>query len=84
MAAKDPRGPGRPGRDMNDDTSDEERAEWRDSAITFLPAVLIGFALNFWFEASLGWSARRSLFTSIAIGIAIALVAQQLVKKRGA
>lgn len=84
MAANDQRGPVRPGQDPNDDTSDEERAEWRDSAITFLPAVLIGFALNFWFEASLGWSSRRSLFTSIAIGIAIALVAQQLVKRRGA
>jgi len=43
--------------------------------------VLIGFALNFFFEANLGWSSRRSMLTSVAIGIVIALVVQRALRR---
>lgn len=65
----------------DDGSTPEERAEWRDAAITFVPAVLVGFALNYWFEDSLHWTSRRSLFTSIAIGIALALVIQGVLQR---
>ncbi len=65
------------------DSTPEERAEWRDAAITFVPAVILAFVLNWVFESNLGWTSRRSLLTAIAIGIAVALVLQQLIKRRG-
>lgn len=70
--------------DSPNDSTPEERAEWRDAAITFLPAVIVGFVLNFVFEANLGWTSRRSLFTSVAIGIVLALIIQQAIKRKGA
>lgn len=68
-------------RQVPEDDSDAERAEWRDAAITFLPAVAAAFGLNFFFESQLGWTSRRSLLTAISIGIVLALILQQLVKR---
>ena len=54
------------------DSTPEERAEWRDAAVTFVPAIVLAFVLNWVFEANLGWTSRRSLLTSISIGIGLA------------
>ena len=64
------------------DSTPEERAEWREAAITFVPAILLAFVLNWVFEANMEWTSRRSLFTSIAIGIAFALIVQQVIKRK--
>lgn len=65
------------------DSTPEERAEWRDAAITFVPAIIVAFVLNFVFEATLGWTSRRSILTSIAIGIALALIIQRTITRKG-
>ncbi len=65
------------------DSTPEERAEWRDAAVTFVPAIVLAFVLNWVFEANLGWTSRRSLLTSISIGIVLALILQQVIKRKG-
>lgn len=64
------------------DSTPEERAEWRDAAITFVPAVILAFGLNWVFESNLGWTSRRSLLTAISIGIASALIIQLVLKRK--
>ena len=65
--------------DSHDPEAAAERAEWRDAAITFVPAVVVAFVLNWVFEANLHWTSRRALLTSVGIGIGVALVIQQVV-----
>lgn len=67
--------------DSPNDSTPEERAEWRDAALTFVPGIILAFVLNWVFESNLGWTSRRSILTSIAIGIALALIIQRAIKR---
>ena len=65
----------RPGREP-------EPGEWRDAALTFVPAIAAAVLLN-WALVSLGgWPPRRALGTSIAVGIAIGVVLERLIDRR--
>ena len=57
-----------------------EAGETRDMLLTFLPAVVVAFALNM-VLASNGWSSRRALGVSIVVGIVLALILQQAVAR---
>ncbi len=59
------------------------RPEWQTALLTFGPAILAAFALEWVLRAPLGWAPRRALLTSITVGIALALVLQRVVERRG-
>ena len=64
-----------PGREPDDNP---EAGETRDMLLTFGPAIVVAFALN-WIFVAWGWPTRRALGTSIAVGIVLALILQQAV-----
>ena len=59
-----------------------ERHEQRDALLTFGPAVLVAFVLDWALVARAGWSDRRALLTSIVVGIVLALLLQRAVARR--
>jgi len=60
-----------------------ERGEWRAALLTFAPAIAVAFALEWALTTLGGWTPRRALGTSIAVGIVLALVLQRLLQRRG-
>ena len=60
-----------------------ERPEWREALLTFGPAILIAIALKWALTTQGGWAPRRALWTSIVVGIVLALVLQRLIQRRG-
>ena len=60
-----------------------EQHEGRDALLTFGPAVLIAFVLDWALVARAGWPERRALLTSIGIGIVLALLLQRALARRG-
>ena len=68
---------------MPPDRPPTERGEGRAALLTYGPAILLAFVLNWAFVAQLGWTPRRALLTSIGVGIALALLLQRVVHGRG-
>lgn len=65
---------------MPDDPS-EESGEIREALLTFVPAVIVAFFVNWALLTYAGWDSRRALLTSIAVGIALALILQRAVRR---
>jgi hypothetical protein len=62
-----------------------EEGEWRDTLLTFAPAILVAFVLNWALVTRVGWTSRRALVASIVVGIVLALLLQRaLARRRGA
>ena len=59
----------------------EEEREGRDALIVFVPAILVAFVVHWALVSFAGWESRRSLLTSIGIGIALALILQRTVSR---
>ena len=51
--------------------------------MTFGPAVLVAFVLDWALVARAGWPERRALLTSIGVGIVLALLLQRALARRG-
>jgi len=60
-----------------------EHREWRDTLLTFGPAIAVAFAVDWVLTTRLGWPPRRALWTSVGVGIVLALVLQRIVQRRG-
>ena len=60
---------------------DPEQGEVRDAALTFLPAIVLAFALNWTLTQLRGWPDNRALLASIALGIVTALVLQRAIAR---
>ena len=56
-----------------------EQREWRDTLLTFGVAFVVDWVLT----TRLGWPSRRALWTSVGVGIVLALVLQRIVQRRG-
>jgi hypothetical protein len=65
------------------DPAPQERSEWRDVLVTFVPAVLVAFALERALTTFWGWPSQRALWTGLAVGIVLALGLQRLLARRG-
>jgi hypothetical protein len=61
-----------------------EGGEWRDTLLTFGPAIAVALALDWMLTTQLGWPPRRALWSSIGVGLVVALVLQRIVQRRGA
>ena len=59
-----------------------EEGENRDALLTFAPAILVAFVLNWTLTAQRGWPSRRALAVSVAVGIVVALLLQRAVARR--
>ena len=59
-----------------------EEHETRDALLSFGPAVLVAFVLEWALRTNAGWPDRRALVTSILVGIALALVLQRALARR--
>jgi hypothetical protein len=71
----------KPGQDPAQEPDDpSEAGETRDLLLTFVPAIVVAFAINMVLESN-GWSSRRALGVSIAVGIVLALILQQAVAR---
>lgn len=68
---------------MPSDRPPTEGREWREALVTYGPALLVAFFLNWALATHLGWTPRRALMTSIGVGIMLALVLQRVVQSRG-
>jgi predicted exporter len=51
--------------------------------MTFAPAILVAFVLNWALVARAGWPERRALGASVVFGIVLALVLQRVIARRG-
>jgi putative flippase GtrA len=51
--------------------------------MTFVPAILVAFVLNWALVARAGWPERRALVASVVFGIVLALVLQRVIARRG-
>jgi hypothetical protein len=60
-----------------------EAHEGRDALMTFVPAILVAFVLNWALVARAGWPERRALVASVVFGIVLALVLQRVIARRG-
>jgi hypothetical protein len=60
-----------------------EAREGRDALMTFAPAILVAFVLNWALVARAGWPERRALGASVVFGIVLALVLQRVIARRG-
>ena len=61
-----------------------EGGEWRDTLLTFGPAMAVALALYWALTTRWGWPPRRALWSSIGVGIVVALVLQRVVQRRRA
>ncbi|GLC24671.1 hypothetical protein [Roseisolibacter agri] len=59
-----------------------ESGETRDALLTFAPAILVAFVLNWTLTAQRGWPSRRALVVSVVVGIVVALLLQRAVARR--
>lgn len=59
-----------------------ERREWRDALLTFGPAIVVAFVLEWTLRTQWGWTPRQALWTSVAVGIGLALVLQRATRRR--
>ena len=60
---------------------DPEQGEIRDAALTFVPAIVLAFALNWTLTNLRGWPDNKALLASIALGIVTALVLQRAIAR---
>jgi hypothetical protein len=61
-----------------------EEGEWRDALLTFGPAVLVAFVLDWALTTRAGWPSRRALAASAVFGVVLALMLQRaLARRRG-
>jgi predicted PurR-regulated permease PerM len=61
-----------------------EQGEIRDALLTFVPAIVLAFVLNWALQEHAGFTSRRALATSIGVGIVLALMFQRaLARQRG-
>ena len=51
--------------------------------MTFGPAVLVAFVLDWALVARAGWPERQALLTSVGVGIVLALLLQRALARRG-
>ncbi len=58
-----------------------ERPEWRDTLLTFGPAIVVAFVLEWSLNTIAGWPPRRALWTAVAVGIVIALLVQRAIRR---
>ncbi len=59
-----------------------ESGETRDALLTFAPAILVAFVLNWTLVAQRGWPSRRALVASVVVGIVVALLLQRAVARQ--
>ncbi|MGZ8376418.1 MAG: hypothetical protein ACXWZS_03005 [Gemmatirosa sp.] len=59
-----------------------ETGEVRDALLTFVPAIVVAFVLNWTLVAQRGWPSRRALVASVVVGIVVALLLQRAVARR--
>lgn len=59
-----------------------EEHEGRDALMTFAPAILVAFVLDWSLVTRAGWPSRRALVASVAFGIVLALVLQRVIARR--
>jgi hypothetical protein len=59
-----------------------ESGELRDALLTFAPAVLVAFVLDWTLTAQRGWPSRRALAVSVGVGIVVALLLQRALARR--
>lgn len=67
---------------MPPDHPSTDGLELRETLLTYVPAILVAFALNWMFRAQLGMESRRAMLASIGIGIVIAIVLQRVLHSR--
>jgi hypothetical protein len=58
-----------------------ESGERRDTLLTFGPAILVAFVLDWVLTTRTGWSPRRALIASVATGIVLALLLQHAIAR---
>ena len=58
-----------------------EAHEARDALLTFAPAVLAAFVLDWALRTRLAWEPRRALVTAAVFGIVLALVLQRAIAR---
>lgn len=68
---------------MADPLRPDESHELRDAALTYLPAILVAFVLNWALTEQRGWASRQALAASIGVGIVLALLLQRALARRG-
>lgn len=59
-----------------------ESGEVRDALLTFAPAIVVAFVLNWALTAQRGWPSRRALLVSVGVGIVLALMLQRVLARR--
>jgi hypothetical protein len=57
--------------------------EFRDALLTYAPAVLVAFVLNWTLTTQRGWATRQALVASVAVGIVLAVLLQRALARRG-
>jgi len=67
---------------MPADGPSTEHGEWRAALLTYGPAILVAFILDWTLTTQLDWTPRRALLTSIGVGIALALILQRVLHRR--
>lgn len=72
----------RPPHDDDRSLNAGEKRELREAALTFLPAVAVAFVLRWTLVTSAGWTPRRALIASVALGIVLALLLQRALRRR--
>lgn len=60
----------------------EPPSEWRDALLTYAPAVLVAFVLEWVLTTRSGWEPRRALIASVLFGIVVALLLQRSLARR--
>ena len=61
--------------------SPDERRDVRESALTFVPAVLVAFVLRWALVTTAGWAARRATLAGIGVGIVLAVLVQRSLRR---
>jgi hypothetical protein len=59
-----------------------EDGEWRQTLLTFGPAILVAFVLDWALTTRAGWPPRRALGASVGLGIVLALLLQRALSRR--
>ena len=59
-----------------------ERRELRETALTFVPPILIAFVLRWALVTNAGWEPRRALLAGIGVGIVLAVLVQRSLRRR--
>lgn len=59
-----------------------EQGESRDALLTYVPAIVVAFVLDWALTTRSGWPERRALVTSVVVGIVVALLLQRSLARR--